>query len=116
MSKIYEKRDEQALDAEGGYFTRHVEAMGEHWLNKDAIAAELAFRDSQIDKLRLEVIKLEKHLGHLSAAQHLNATKIFEAGPLEAALARIEELEAELSDWQRYCAIIMREHKEQKGA
>lgn len=41
------------LDRDGGYYSRHVSAMtGEGLHAKSDIAAELALRDFQIDKLR----------------------------------------------------------------
>lgn len=48
--KNYADRDHMAL---GDYYTRHVSAMtGEGLHSKSAIAAELAHRDAEIDRLR----------------------------------------------------------------
>ena len=49
-AKHYAKRDHQA---QGAYYTNHVSAMtGEGLHSKSAIAAELAHRDMEIDRLR----------------------------------------------------------------
>lgn len=112
---IYKDRDHRGLDKAGNYYSKHISAMTEEGLhNKSDIAAELAYRDFLIDELKKELHIVETRMCHLASVQHLNTVKIFEAGPLEAALAKIEELQAELSDWQRYCAIILREHSEKK--
>lgn len=51
--KQYAERDIMELDELGGYYTRHVMAMtGENLHSKSDIAAELAFRDMQIEKMR----------------------------------------------------------------
>lgn len=43
----YAERDVVALDADGGHYTRHVNAMTVEGLHdKGAIAAELAWRDA----------------------------------------------------------------------
>lgn len=48
----YKERDPMALDAAGGYYFRHVNAMtGEKLHSKAAIAAELGYRDMLIDDL-----------------------------------------------------------------
>lgn len=45
----YRKRDVQALDERGEYYSRHVMSMTlEHLHSKHAIAAELAHRDAMI--------------------------------------------------------------------
>ncbi|BDQ36357.1 hypothetical protein SYK_07170 [Pseudodesulfovibrio nedwellii] len=108
----YKERDHRHLDQEGNYYCKHVLAMTQEGLHdKSDIAAELAHRDFEIDCLKDDKGRIEKQMCHLAAVHHLNAVKIFEASPLEAALSRIEELEAELSDWQRYCGIILREQR-----
>ena len=51
--RLYAKRDKEAL---GDYYVRHVSAMtgeGLHW--KSDIAAELAWRDRQIDELKRQL-------------------------------------------------------------
>ena len=54
--KYYAERDVDALDEQGGYYFRHVDAMTREGLHsKSQIAAELAFRDAEIDKLRKEL-------------------------------------------------------------
>ena len=51
--KHYAERDHMAQDAAGNYYSRHVSAMTEEGLHaKSDIAAELAHRDIQIDRLR----------------------------------------------------------------
>lgn len=47
-------RDVIDLDKKGNYFSKHMEAMTEENLvKKDKIAAELAWRDCEIDRLWL---------------------------------------------------------------
>ena len=63
----YHKRDIEALDAAGGYYSRHVEAMSKEALHdpKD-IAAELAHRDMVIDKLINAADKVSSLVAKLS--------------------------------------------------
>lgn len=52
MSKLYGNRDICRLDEAGGYYCKHVEAMTSEGLrSKMQIAAELAYRDYQIQVL-----------------------------------------------------------------
>lgn len=56
----YAERDLRVLE-EGGYFSRHMEALTEENLReKSAIAAELAWRDRQISQLRDEMAELRE--------------------------------------------------------
>ena len=56
MENQYGKRDIIALDKNGGYYSRHIEAMTSEGLHsKSDIAAELAWRDSEIDRLKNEL-------------------------------------------------------------
>lgn len=49
----YADRDIMELDKAGNYYCRHVSAMtGEGLHSKGDIAAELAYRDMEIDRLR----------------------------------------------------------------
>ncbi|MBS0200483.1 MAG: hypothetical protein JSR70_08540 [Proteobacteria bacterium] len=53
MMKLYAERDTMQLDRDGNYYCRHVSAMTAEGLHsKSDIAAELAWRDRQIDELR----------------------------------------------------------------
>lgn len=53
MGRRYGNRDIVELDRRGGYYASHVEAMTAEGLHsKSAIAAELAWRDAEIDRLR----------------------------------------------------------------
>lgn len=53
--KQYAERDAMALDDAGGYYFRHVLAMtGEKLHSKGDIAAELGWRDMQIEQLKAE--------------------------------------------------------------
>jgi hypothetical protein len=53
--KQYAERDAMALDDAGGYYLRHVLAMtGEKLHSKSDIAAELGWRDMQIEQLKAE--------------------------------------------------------------
>lgn len=55
----YKERDAMELDKDGGYYYRHVHAMTKEDLHcKSDIAAELAWRDREIDTLKETV----KHL------------------------------------------------------
>lgn len=52
-SQQYAERNPVALDRAGNYYSRHVEAMTAEGLHdKSDIAAELAVRDMEIDRLR----------------------------------------------------------------
>lgn len=51
----YRDRDIMKLDEEGDYYTRHILAMTrESLINKSDIAAELGWRDREMDRLRRE--------------------------------------------------------------
>lgn len=53
----YKGRDIEALDDEGDYYSKHVSAITEEGLlSKREIAAELAYRDSVIDKMRAALL------------------------------------------------------------
>ncbi len=53
--KRYEERDIMALDEAGGFYYRHIDAMtGESLRSKSDIAAELGYRDMQIEALQAE--------------------------------------------------------------
>jgi hypothetical protein len=53
----YKDRDIEALDDEGDYYFKHVSALTAEGLNsKREIAAELAYRDSVIDKMRVALL------------------------------------------------------------
>lgn len=55
----YAERDAMELDSAGGYYIRHISAMTREELHsKSDIAAELGFRDMEIDRLKLEVAEL----------------------------------------------------------
>ena len=57
MSKLYTERD---IIEQGDYYSRHTSAMtGEDLHSKSDIAAELAHRDIEIDKLKARVAELE---------------------------------------------------------
>lgn len=57
-TKQYAERDARALDKEGGYFSRHMDAMTEEGLHgKCEIALELAWRDQVIDNLNRRASK-----------------------------------------------------------
>lgn len=57
--KLYAERDIMALDDAGNYYCKHVSAMtGEKLHSKSDIAAELAHRDYEIDKLKSQVQQL----------------------------------------------------------
>lgn len=59
--KRYEKRNHIAQDKAGNYYSRHVCAMTAEGLHaKSDIAAELAHRDIEIDRLRAELEALRQ--------------------------------------------------------
>jgi len=61
----YDRRDARALDEAGGHYSRHVEAMTVEGLHAKAdIAAELAWRDAEIERLRgqVEVFRIGRDL------------------------------------------------------
>jgi hypothetical protein len=75
MSKQYAERDASALDEAGGYYIRHVSAMTKEGLHsKSDIAAELAFRDMQIDQLnqRINQLLTERNATGLAIDHALN--------------------------------------------
>ena len=55
MTKQYAERDVMALDEDGGFYYRHIDAMtGEGLHSKSDIAAELGYRDMKIEALQVE--------------------------------------------------------------
>ena len=62
--KLYANRD---IEGQGQYYLDHIMAMtGEDLYSKSAIAAELAHRDIEIDKLKKEVQQLKDGEGAYS--------------------------------------------------
>lgn len=60
-SKHYADRDIMDLDRRGGYYCRHISSMTVEGLHsKSDIAAELAHRDFEIDKLRSQIDSITK--------------------------------------------------------
>jgi len=67
-AKLYPAQDIMQLDRDGNYYMRHVSAMtGEGLHAKSDIAAQLGWRDREIDRLRAEMAanrdRSEKHMG-----------------------------------------------------
>lgn len=61
--KLYAERDIEELDSIGGYYCRHISAMTKEGLhNKTDIAAELGFRDAEIDRLKRELAEARAEL------------------------------------------------------
>ncbi|EBS2695444.1 hypothetical protein ZQ65_25665 [Salmonella enterica subsp. enterica serovar Newport] len=57
----YAERDAMQLDKDGGYYSRHIQAMTREGLHsKGDIAAELAWRDQQIEQLREKLKQAEE--------------------------------------------------------
>ncbi len=57
--KHYRNRNIAELDEDGGHYSKHVAAMSEEGLHgKSEIAAELAWRDQAIERLRLVIEEL----------------------------------------------------------
>ncbi|HET6725912.1 MAG TPA: hypothetical protein VFH85_07905 [Gammaproteobacteria bacterium] len=64
MATQYRERDQIELEKAGGYFSRHMSAMTEENLfDKSAIAEELAWRDMEIDRLRVDAAVLRNLAG-----------------------------------------------------
>ena len=62
-AKLYADRDIMQLDREGNHYCNHVLAMTQEGLHdKGDIAAELAFRDAQIDRVTAERDALQQRL------------------------------------------------------
>lgn len=60
---LYAERDHAALDAAGNYYCRHVDRMTREDLHaKSDIAAELGWRDMEVDRLRARVAVLAAEL------------------------------------------------------
>ena|SRR5690554_505769 len=79
--KRYAERDIMALDAAGNYYCRHVSAMTREGLHsKSDIAAELGWRDMQIDALLAERDALAK-----DAARWRHARSILTVDAIETA-------------------------------
>lgn len=67
-SPCYIPRDLEALDEAGGYYTRHFQAVQQEGLDsRSDIAAELAYRDMVIARLRRQMALLKVQNGKLSA-------------------------------------------------
>lgn len=57
--KLYAERNIEALDTAGSYYCRHISAMTLEGLHsKSDIAAELAWRDFEIDRLKRELLRV----------------------------------------------------------
>mgnify|MGYP003670418888 FL=1 len=55
-AKLYAERDIEQLDKDGGHYFRHVLHMTREALHsKSDIAAELAWRDREIDRLKAKL-------------------------------------------------------------
>lgn len=64
--KFYADRDAMELDGVGGYYCRHVNAMTiESLHSKGDIAAELGWRDMQIDTLKAELDEARGQVGEV---------------------------------------------------
>ena len=68
LYRFLEERDPMQLDEDGNYYIRHVEAMtGEGLYAKSDIAAELGWRDREIDRAEqreAELAKVLKKIGY----------------------------------------------------
>ena len=92
--KHYEYRDAMQLDEAGEYYFRHVMAMtAENLHSKSDIAAQLGYRDQQIDTLLAAHQRLEGEVERVRAANldcvdHFNQMK----ADLERANALLREI------------------------
>src|SRR5690606_14446819 len=63
IKPVYPKIDHMQLDADGGYYCRHVAAMTDEGLHrKSEIAGQLGMRDRAIDRLTAERDALREQL------------------------------------------------------
>lgn len=111
--KQYAERDAMALDDAGGYYFRHVLAMtGEKLHSKGDIAAELGWRDMQIEQLKAErdalaaenlALKSERaqvvEIGELIRTQDNRITD----QPFFAVMTKREIVGSEDHDYDRIC-------------
>lgn len=98
--KQYAERDLVALDEAGDYYLRHVSAMAEEGLHsKSAIAAELGYRDMEIDSLRAQLAEAQKkavaridELNKLNTENELLSNRVEALQEKAEALDRLEEM------------------------
>lgn len=63
IKPVYPKIDHMQLDADGGYYCRHVAAMTDEGLHKKSdIAGQLGMRDREIDRLTAERDEAQRKL------------------------------------------------------
>lgn len=75
--KHYKERDIEWLDEQGEHYSKHISAMtGEALHDKSDIAAELAWRDYEIDRLKTEKEALKQYF---VAAEFREVDSIMEA-------------------------------------
>jgi hypothetical protein len=85
-TKHYADRDARALDKAGGYYTRHVCAMTAEQLHaKSDIAAELGWRDMQIESLRAQLDGVTENYNNLLAMVYADSPQFVEAAPSQQA-------------------------------
>ena len=101
MANQYAERDASELDDVGGYYIRHVSAMTKEGLHsKGDVAAELGFRDMQIDTLTKQRDDLLEALqGMVDIASDSQGVAGYH---LNGAMADWDEFE----EWQAACDAI----------
>ena len=71
-TKQYARRNPMVLDKAGGYYVRHVMAMTREGLHaKSHIAAELAWRDAEIDRLKEALSMGEEPLHEMTDPENI---------------------------------------------
>jgi len=86
MSKLYTERD---IIEQGDYYSRHTSAMtGEDLHSKSDIAAELAHRDIEIDKLKARVAAQQSALNSICTCSW-GAAEFFDVGKAASWMQKI---------------------------
>ena len=81
--KLYGDRDIFQLDEDGEYYAQHIGAMtGEKLHRKSDIAAELGFRDRQIDQLKSVLLDAINDLTEVHDDPSLFSNHIFDRDEL----------------------------------
>lgn len=105
--KQYAKRDIMQLDEDGDYYIRHVSAMtGEKLHSKSDIAAELGWRDREIDRLKNVICCLEdRALDFEGEVRELRAESAAKQAKIDALMLEYcpnEMTEDQIAEWESH--------------
>lgn len=119
--KLYAERDLMGLDRNGNHYCKHILAMTREGLHaKSDIAAELAFRDSELAALREELESWKSRCARRVQDIQLIAGRLTAAEQRNADLIDVLEVFAENSDDRDVVEIsrhqISLSHKTESGA